>query len=75
MIKKYFASKTMSNFFSYITLEANMEDKNMDTFEKILEFVKSITITAACDDEISTKGKRKTNWHLQESREIESYQL
>lgn len=40
-LKKYFMSKTMSNFFSYITLEANMEDKNMDTFEKILEFVKS----------------------------------
>lgn len=39
-LKKYFASKTMSNFFSYITLEANMDDKNMDTFEKILEFVK-----------------------------------
>ena len=40
-LKKYFTSKTMSNFFSYITLEAFMENKNMDTFEKILEFVKN----------------------------------
>ena len=39
-LKKYFASKTMSNFFSYITLVANMEDPNMNSFEKILEFVK-----------------------------------
>ena len=37
-LKKYFPSKTMSNFFSYITLIANMEE--LDTFEKILEFVK-----------------------------------
>jgi len=27
-LKKYFSSKTMSNFFSYITLEANMEKFN-----------------------------------------------
>ena len=40
-LKKYFLSKTMSNFFSYITLEAYMEDKNMNTFEHILEFVKN----------------------------------
>lgn len=39
-LKKYFPSKTMSNFFSYITLEANMKKNNMDTFENILEFVK-----------------------------------
>ena len=40
-LKKYFpSSKTMSNFFSYITLEAEMKKDNLDTFEKILEFVK-----------------------------------
>ena len=38
-LKKYFPSKTMSNFFSYITLIANMEE--LDSFEKILEFVKN----------------------------------
>lgn len=40
-LKKYFpSSKTMSNFFSYITLEAEMKRDNLDTFEKILQFVK-----------------------------------
>ena len=40
-LKKYFPSKTMSNFFSYITLIAEMEKDNLKSFEKILEFVKS----------------------------------
>lgn len=40
-LKKYFSSKTMSNFFSYITLEAEMKKDNLDNFERILEFVKS----------------------------------
>ncbi len=31
-LKKYFLSKTMSNFFSYITLEAEMEKDNLNTF-------------------------------------------
>ena len=39
-LKKYFPSKTMSNFFSYITLTAQMNDQKLDTFEKIIEFVK-----------------------------------
>ena len=39
-LKKYFSSKTMSNFFSYITVEAEMKKDNLNTFEKILEFVK-----------------------------------
>ena len=39
-LKKYFQSKTMSNFFSYITVEANIEQEKLDTFEKIIEFVK-----------------------------------
>ena len=39
-LKKYFSSQTMSNFFSYITLEAEMRKDNLDTFEKILDFVK-----------------------------------
>ena len=30
----------MSNFFSYITLVANMKETEKDTFEKMLEFVK-----------------------------------
>ena len=39
-LKKYFPSKTLSNFFSYITLEAQMNKGKLDTFEKIVEFVK-----------------------------------
>ena len=39
-LKKYFSSKTMSNFFSYITVEAEMKKDNLDTFEKIINFVK-----------------------------------
>lgn len=40
-LKKFFPSKTMSNFFSYITLEAEPKKDNANTFDKILEFVKS----------------------------------
>ena len=40
-LKKYFPSKTISNFFSYITLIAEMNKEHLDTFEKIIEFVKS----------------------------------
>lgn len=39
-LKKYFPSNTISNFFSYITVEADMKRDTLDTFEKILEFVK-----------------------------------
>lgn len=39
-LKKYFPSNTISNFFSYITLEAECYKKNLKTFEQILEFVK-----------------------------------
>lgn len=40
-LKKYFSSKTISNFFSYIMLTAHMKEKKLDTFEKMLEFVKA----------------------------------
>ena len=39
-LKKYFPSKTMSNFFSYIMINAHMKENKLDTFEKMLEFVK-----------------------------------
>ena len=38
-LKKFFQSKTMANFFSYITLIAKKE--NMEAFDKIVEFVKN----------------------------------
>ena len=37
-LKKYFSSKTISNFFSYITVEINKND--IKTFSTILEYVK-----------------------------------
>lgn len=37
-LKKYFSSKTVSNFFSYMTVE--IYEKDMTTFEDILSFVK-----------------------------------
>ena len=40
-LKKYFPnSNTLSNFFSYITLEAEIKRDNLNTFDKILKFVK-----------------------------------
>lgn len=49
-LKKYFPSKTMSNFFSYITLVAKME--NMNTFDKIVEFVKNDFKKKLAEEEI-----------------------
>lgn len=37
-LKKYFRSKTMSNFFSYISIDAEME--TCKSFKKIIEFVR-----------------------------------
>lgn len=39
-LKKYFNSKTISNFFSYITVEAYIDKEKLYNFEKILKFVK-----------------------------------
>ncbi len=39
-LKKYFPSNTISNFFSYITLEANMKKIKGGNFDEILDFVK-----------------------------------
>ncbi len=39
-LKKYFVSNTMANFFSYMTIEAKMKEEQLNSFDKILEFVK-----------------------------------
>ena len=39
-LKKYFPSKTLSNFFSYIILVAKFKSKKLDTFDDMVEFVK-----------------------------------
>lgn len=52
-LKKYFpSSKTLANFFSYITLEAEMKRDNLDTFDKILEFVKKDFKKRLAEEEI-----------------------
>lgn len=51
-LKKYFSSKTMSNFFSYITLVAQMEKQELDTFDKMIEFVKEEFKTRLTEEEI-----------------------
>ena len=40
-LRKYFKSETVSNFFSYITVVADMKLKMLQNFEGILKFVKS----------------------------------
>jgi len=39
-LKKYFPSKTITNFFSYITIEGNTNKVNFNLFDEILSFVK-----------------------------------
>ena len=51
-LKKYFSSKTMSNFFSYITVEAEMKKDKLDTFDKILDFVKKDFCKRLTEEEI-----------------------
>ena len=67
-LKKYFPSKTMSNFFSYITVEAEMQKDNLDTFDKILEFVKKEFKEKLAEEEIiktmSANVKLGTNFFI-----------
>ena len=51
-LKKYFPSNTMSNFYSYIIIEADMRDKKLDTFEKILQFVKDEFVRQLQEEEV-----------------------
>ena len=51
-LKKYFPSKTMSNFFSYITVEAQIQKEKIDTFEKMVEFVKQDFQKRLAEEEI-----------------------
>ena len=51
-LKKYFQSKTMSNFFSYITVIAQMKKEKIDTFEKMIELVKKEFKMRLAEEEI-----------------------
>ena len=51
-LKKFFPSKTISNLLSYITVEAQMKKEHLDTFEKILAFVKKDFYKRLTEEEI-----------------------
>ena len=52
-LRKYFKSETVSNFFSYITVAADMKLKMLQNFEGILKFVKSEFERLLTKEEIS----------------------
>ena len=58
----------MSNFFSYITVEAELKKDKIDTFEKILEFVKNDFKKRLTEEEImktmSTNVKLGNNFFI-----------
>ncbi len=64
-LKKYFNSKTLSNFFSYITVEADMNKEGMNKFEEIIKFVQKEFVSKLEKEEIlktmSTNVKIGTN--------------
>ena len=52
-LKKYFSSKTMTNFFSYMVLSADFQNNDINTFEKLLNFVKNEFQNKLTEEEIS----------------------
>ena len=51
-LKKYFKSQTVNNFFSYITVEADIKNLEQKTFENFLEIVKKDFAEKLQDDQI-----------------------
>ena len=52
-LRKYFKSETVSNFFSYITIQADMQTKMLQTFDGMLKFVKQNFEAMLAKEEIS----------------------
>ncbi len=52
-LRKYFKSETASNFFSYITIQADMENRALQNFDGILKFVKQKFEQLLTKEEIS----------------------
>ena len=52
-LQKYFPSKTISNFFSYITLSVEVNNEKIDTFEKMVGFVKERFKKLLTEEEIA----------------------
>lgn len=67
-LRKYYPSKTLSNFFSYITVECNMENQEMKSFDSILKKVKEEFVRKLNKEEISktmsTNVKIGTNFFI-----------
>ena len=52
-LKKYFKSETVSNFFSYITVQANMNNTELLNFDNLLKFVQGDFNKRLTKEEIS----------------------
>ena len=52
-LRKYFKSETVNNFFSYITVQADMRLKMLQSFDGIIKFVKSDFEKMLTHEEIS----------------------
>ena len=52
-LRKYFKSETVSNFFSYITVQADMNAKMLQSFDGMLKFVKQDFERMLTKEEIS----------------------
>ena len=61
-LKKYFASTTMSNFFSYITLEADVQKDDFDNFDNILDFVKNNLKKQLNEDKVTKTMSANVKW-------------
>lgn len=61
-LRRYFPSKTIVNFFSYITVEAELKKDKLDTFEKILDFVKKDFKKRLNQEEIMKTMSTNVKW-------------
>ena len=52
-LRKYFSSETISNFFSYITIQADMKTNSIQSFDGLLKFVKENFEKLLTKEEIS----------------------
>lgn len=61
-MKKYFKSTTISNFFSYITLETNFKNGEFEKFDNIIEFVKNDFKSRLTEEEITKTMSANVKW-------------
>lgn len=61
-LKKYFKSTTISNFFSYITLETNFKNEEFEDFDNIIEFVKNDFKSKLTEEEVTKTMSANVKW-------------